>query len=69
MALREQVMTEEWRCYQCGTLGQATDLVDHMKPLTEGGTDDRHNLARICAVCHRQKTGRESTRARMGGGG
>jgi 5-methylcytosine-specific restriction enzyme A len=64
MALREQVMSEEYRCYKCGQLGQASDLVDHVVPLAQGGTDDRVNLRRCCRACHATKTGRESARAR-----
>jgi 5-methylcytosine-specific restriction enzyme A len=68
MAIRAQVMSEEVRCYQCGALGQADDLVDHVVPLSQRGTDDRHNLRRICRRCHAMKTGRESARSREGRG-
>ena len=64
MALRGVVMAEECQCYQCGQMGQPDDIVDHLVPLAEGGTDDRHNLARCCRRCHHVKTGRESARAR-----
>jgi 5-methylcytosine-specific restriction protein A len=64
MALRGQVMSEEYYCYQCGALKQASDLVDHVVPLAQGGTDDRSNLRRICRGCHATKTGRESARGR-----
>jgi len=62
--LREQVLSEEYRCYRCGVLGEADDIVDHLVPLAQGGTDDRHNLARCCRRCHNQKTAAESAGAR-----
>lgn len=30
--------------------------VDHIVPLSEGGTSDESNLQCLCAVCHRRKT-------------
>lgn len=64
MALRAQVFAEEQTCYRCGDLGQPTDIVDHLRPLSQGGTDDRHNLARCCRRCHAAKTAAEAANAR-----
>lgn len=35
--------------------------VDHIKPKSQGGTDDIENLQSICKECHKEKTNREST--------
>jgi 5-methylcytosine-specific restriction protein A len=39
--------------------------VDHIKPLAEGGTDDRANKQGICKPCHRKKTAGESAAGRQ----
>lgn len=49
------------RCYKCG--GEATE-VDHVRPASQGGTDDHENLAAICAACHRRKTAAEANAAK-----
>jgi 5-methylcytosine-specific restriction protein A len=67
MALRTQVLAEEFKCYLCPGGGTPDDLVDHVVPLSAGGTDDRSNLRRICRACHNRKTAAESARARGGG--
>ncbi len=36
-----------------------TDL-DHIVPMTQGGTEDRSNLQGLCRQCHALKTRRES---------
>lgn len=33
-----------------------TEQVDHIIPVTKGGTDERSNLQGICLVCHEEKT-------------
>ncbi|RWR26594.1 HNH endonuclease [Sinirhodobacter populi] len=38
------------------------DVVDHIKPKAEGGTDALGNLQCICADCHAWKTAQESSR-------
>jgi 5-methylcytosine-specific restriction endonuclease McrA len=30
--------------------------VDHVAPVSDGGTNERNNLAWVCAVCNRQKS-------------
>jgi len=64
MRIRRQVLTEEWRCYLCGEGGTDADVIDHVVPLSQGGTDDRTNLRRCCRACHARKTARESVRGR-----
>ena len=64
MVIRRRVLAEEHVCYLCGATGQRDDLVDHVRSLGEGGTDDRSNLHRCCRRCSKQKTAHESARAR-----
>jgi 5-methylcytosine-specific restriction endonuclease McrA len=50
-------------CHVCGQPGAR--VVDHVKPVAEGGTDDPSNLRPIHAEpCHRRKTAAESQRGR-----
>jgi len=47
----------------------ASEEVDHVVPLSLGGTEDRHNKQGICKPCHKAKTARESAAARRAAGG
>jgi 5-methylcytosine-specific restriction enzyme A len=58
LAIRAAVLLEERCCRVCGT-EQASDHVDHLVPLSKGGTHDRDNLQRLCRSCHSRKTLRE----------
>lgn len=51
-------------CQPCKAGGRLTtgNIVDHIKPKTEGGTDDMGNLQTICKRCHDLKTAGESAR-------
>jgi 5-methylcytosine-specific restriction protein A len=43
-----------YTCTQCGSV--APDLeVDHITPLSVGGTDDPTNLRTLCTTCHHQR--------------
>ena len=68
MALRAEVMREEPACAICAEWGQTDDVIDHIIPLSQGGTDDRMNLRRVHRRCHATKTATESARARRAGG-
>lgn len=59
-ALRLRVLREEPLCRQCQ---RAASQVDHILPLTKGGSNDRDNLQSLCASCHSTKTGTERGRA------
>jgi 5-methylcytosine-specific restriction protein A len=50
--LRRQVLAEQPFC-ACGA--RATQ-VDHIIPLSRGGTNDRCNLRACCRSCHSRKT-------------
>lgn len=67
--LRQQVKSEEPLCRECTAKGlvAATEEVDHIIPLADGGTNDRENMQGLCGACHRAKTQREQA-ARRGGG-
>lgn len=40
------------------------NVVDHIVPKAEGGTDDDSNLQTVCDPCHREKTQAEANRNR-----
>lgn len=54
---RDQYLCQ--RCFADGDYRRA-DEVDHIKPLSDGGTDDPANLMSLCAYCHKQKSKSES---------
>lgn len=65
-AMRKRVLDEEPLCRECSKAGrvEAACIADHIKPKTEGGTDDRENYQGLCYCCHKTKTAAESARAR-----
>ncbi|MEL7937664.1 HNH endonuclease [Pseudomonas delhiensis] len=63
--LRVQILARDkylCRCEECTRLGRLreADEVDHVVPLSRGGTDDPSNLRAINRDCHKAKTQRES---------
>jgi len=64
--MRAAVLSEEPLCRTCHKQGRVTQatIADHIKPLSEGGTNDRENYQPICHPCHVAKTAEESARAR-----
>jgi 5-methylcytosine-specific restriction enzyme A len=56
--LRQQVRDEEPLCRRCLAEGRtrATAEVDHIRPLSRGGSNDRSNLQGLCAPCHLAKS-------------
>ncbi|MEU7189109.1 HNH endonuclease signature motif containing protein [Streptomyces sp. NPDC045369] len=62
-ALRLRILRRDaYRCYLCGS--PRASEVDHITPVSAGGTDAPLNLAACCRSCHRAKTQRESQRRR-----
>lgn len=59
--LCQRVLFEEPICRKCRA---PSAEVDHIKPLFEGGGNDRINLQALCTPCHALKTAQESARAR-----
>lgn len=55
---RDQVKSEEPFCRLCLLQGKqvATDEVDHIKPLSAGGTNARSNLQGLCQPHHDAKS-------------
>lgn len=58
--IRRRVLRRDaYICHVCGRPG--ADQVDHVKPASQGGTDDMSNLAAIHEIpCHQHKTAREA---------
>ncbi|NBW09689.1 MAG: HNH endonuclease [Caulobacteraceae bacterium] len=50
------ILREEPLCRHCGA---AASQVDHIVPLSRGGTDARENLQPLCHSCHSKKTASE----------
>lgn len=52
-------------CQPCKHNGRVTPAtaVDHIKPKSQGGTDDDDNLQAICGDCHAVKTAAEAAQA------
>lgn len=48
-------------CQNCGNPGTE---VDHITPVSQGGTHDLDNLQLLCRRCHKAKTNRERAEAR-----
>lgn len=59
MRRRKEVLERDaYLCVACRAKGRITDAteVDHIIPLSKGGTDDAHNLQSLCGPCHESKT-------------
>jgi len=54
MKLRRVILAEEPICMICRRAASAE--VDHILPLSKGGTDCRDNLQGVCKECHNEKT-------------
>jgi 5-methylcytosine-specific restriction enzyme A len=63
---RAQVLAEEPLCRPCYAAGRtsASEQVDHIVPLAQGGSDDRENKQGICRPCHRKKSAAEAAAGR-----
>jgi len=67
---RAQVLAEEPFCRTCLAAGKhvGSDVVDHIKPLAWGGSDERENKQALCTPCHDEKSAAERLEARRRGG-
>lgn len=67
MRLREHVFSRDgWRCVYCGSAG--TLEVDHIKPVSKGGSHQIENLATACFPCNRSKGAKTLAEWRGGNG-
>ena len=59
--LRRVVLADEPLCRHCHAAGriEPASEVDHILPLSKGGTNDRENLQPLCHRCHSFKTATE----------
>lgn len=66
MRERAQVLKEEPLCRLCLARGisRASVMVDHIKPLAWGGSDERANKQGLCKPCHDEKSKAERAEAR-----
>lgn len=68
-AIRARILARDPICCECRARGKVTaasvsTIVDHIKGLAEGGSNDDANLQGLCHDCHDRKTGAEAARAR-----
>lgn len=52
--LRNRILTEQPVCTICGA--RPSEEVDHIIPVSKGGTDESDNLQGACKRCHEEKT-------------
>lgn len=51
--------SQEWKCGHCKQILDPAYEVDHIIPLSQGGTNDDSNLLCLCRKCHGIKTFQE----------
>ncbi len=58
--LRHEIFVRDnWKCHYCGeTLSPTTSTLDHVIPVSKGGTNIDSNLVAACLVCNSIKSGR-----------
>ena len=59
-SLRHEVFKrDDYTCQECGNTRKETALeVDHIIPVSQGGTDEMDNLRTLCLRCNRDKGNR-----------
>jgi len=62
--IRDRYIATHPLCEKCASLGKITpaEEVHHIKPLSQGGTNDVDNLMSLCTSCHSEITAREGGR-------
>ena len=61
-SMKKQVASEQnWRCKICAMQLPGNYEIDHIKPIKNGGVNDRLNLQALCRNCHGEKTQRETS--------
>jgi 5-methylcytosine-specific restriction endonuclease McrA len=61
----EVAAKQHWKCKHCMDELDETMEIDHIIALCVGGTNEITNLAALCAKCHRRKTNKERSDARL----
>lgn len=56
--VKRQYEAQEGKCYYCGVVVGDTYHVDHIVPLSRGGTDNPDNLVISCPRCNQRKNNR-----------
>ncbi|NTS64168.1 HNH endonuclease [Sphingomonas sp. HHU CXW] len=71
VADRRSILSDEPLCRTCVKAGRVTaaTVVDHIVPLSEGGSDDRSNKQPLCTPCHDAKSKAERAAAQTRGVG
>jgi 5-methylcytosine-specific restriction protein A len=61
MRQRAWIKREQPLCAACAKVGRiaATQEIDHIIPLSRGGTNDRSNMIGLCRECHERKTAKD----------
>lgn len=64
--MRKRVLDEEPLCRGCQAKGRvrASAIADHIRPLSQGGSNDRKNFQGLCDECHDAKTAEEAALGR-----
>ena len=52
--IRDQYLAAHPLCEKCAEAGRfvKAELVHHVKPIADGGTNDAENLMSLCVACH-----------------
>ena len=63
--LRQEIFVrDKWKCQYCGELlSPTTSTLDHVIPVSAGGTNAASNLVAACLVCNSIKSGRTYDKA------
>lgn len=52
---RKTLLRDKYTCQHCGRIGGQLEI-DHIIPISKGGTDKESNLQVLCVGCHREKS-------------
>lgn len=62
---REIGSRDQWLCQGCGCdVHYKNSILDHIQPISQGGTDQEDNLQTLCFTCSDAKTAREGQAGR-----